>query len=168
MDTLTIRREAEADIPAIRDLTSRAFVDKPYSDQREAEIVEALRDTDSLTFSFIAVKGPAVVGHIAASPVTISDGTGNWFGIGPISVDPATQGEGIGSQLMQRALYELEAMGAGGAVALGDPTFYRRFGLATHPGLTYPGFDAQYFLAVALADANVPVGEVTYHPAFTG
>ena len=39
MYSLTIRREAEADIPAIRELTSRAFVRKPYSKQREAQIV---------------------------------------------------------------------------------------------------------------------------------
>lgn len=166
MYTLTIRREAEADIPAIRDLTSRAFVGKPYSKQREAQIVEALRDADVLTFSFMVVKGSAVVGHIAAAPVTISDGTENWYGIGPISVDPDRQGEGVGSLLMERALEELRAVGAHGAVALGDPTYYGRFGLEPVPGLTYPGFDPKYFMAISLTDTAIPTGEVTYHHAF--
>ena len=69
MYSLTIRREAEADIPAIRELTSRAFVGKPYSKQREAQIVESLRDADVLTLSFIVVKGPSVAGHVAAALV---------------------------------------------------------------------------------------------------
>lgn len=167
MDTFTIRREAEADIPAIRGLTSRAFADKPYSRQREAEIVEKLRDTDALAFSFMAVKGPAVVGHIAASEVEISDGTENWFAVGPISVDPDRQGEGIGSLIMERALTELREMGAGGAVAVGDAVFLERFGFQEVPGLVWPGMDPQFVRALPLADAVAPAGTVVYHKAFS-
>lgn len=167
MDTFTIRREAEADIPAIRGLTSRAFVDKPYSRQREAEIVEKLRDTDALALSFMAVKGPAVVGHIAVSPVGISGGTSNWYAVGPISVAPERQGEGIGSLILERALTELRTMGAGGVVAVGDATFLERFGFQDVPGLVWPGMDRQFVRALALADAAVPSGTVLYHEAFT-
>ncbi|RNE48183.1 GNAT family N-acetyltransferase [Corynebacterium alimapuense] len=166
MDTFTIRRESEADIPAIRDLTSRAFVGKPYSNQQESSIIESLRDADALTFSFMAVKGSSLVGHIAASPVTISNGAVNWLAIGPISVDPQRQGEGIGSQLMRRVLKELREINAGGAVAVGDPTFYQRFGLEHVADLVLPGVDKQYFLAMPLADSAMPSGEVSYHRAF--
>lgn len=168
MNSFTIRREAEADIPAIRDLTSRAFVDKPYSRQREAAIVERLRDADALTFSFMAVKGASLVGHIAASAVEISDGTGNWFGVGPISVAPERQGEGIGSLLMQRALQELREMGAAGAVSVGDPTFLGRFNFVDAPDLRLPGMDPQYFRALPLTDTTLPTGTVWYHQAFVG
>lgn len=166
INSFTIRREAEADISAIRDLSSRAFADKPYSQQREAEIVEALRDADALAFSFMAVKGASLVGHIAASVVEISDGTGNWYAVGPISVDPNRQGEGIGSLIMERALEELRSMGAGGAVSVGDPTFLGKFGFVDAPGLQLPGTDPQYFRALPLADADLPAGTVAYHAAF--
>lgn len=166
MDTFTIRRETESDISAIRDLTLRAFRDMPYSEQKESQIVEMLRDADALTFSLIAVKGASVVGHIAASPVSIEDGCEKWFGIGPISVDPDRQGTGIGSQLMARALDELRSLDADGAVALGDPAFYRRFGFDRYEELTFPGVDQSYFLAIPLTDAAVPLGTVTYHQAF--
>ena len=167
MNSFTIRREAEADIPAIRDLTSRAFVDKPYSRQREAEIVERLRDADALTFLH-GRQGGSLVGHIAASAVEISDGTANWFGVGPISVAPERQGEGIGSLLMQRALEELREMGAAGAVSVGDPTFLGRFHFTEAPDLRLPGMDPQYFRALPLADSTLPTGTVWYHRAFVG
>ncbi|GAB2503305.1 Acetyltransferase (GNAT) family protein [Corynebacterium atrinae] len=166
MDTFTIRQETEADISAIRDLTLRAFRDVPYSEQKESDIVDMLRDTDALTLSLIAVKGASVVGHIAASPVRVEDGREKWFGIGPISVDPDRQGAGIGSELMARALEELRGIDAGGAVVLGDPTFYQRFGFDRYEELTFPGVDQSYFLAIPLSDAAVPLGTVTYHQAF--
>ncbi|MDO5513179.1 GNAT family N-acetyltransferase [Corynebacterium sp.] len=168
MNSFTIRREAEADIPAIRTLTSRAFEDKPYSRQREAEIVERLRDTDALTFSFMAVKGASLVGHIAATPVGMSDGAQGWFHIGPISVAPERQGEGIGSLLMQRALDELREMGAAGAVSVGDPAFLARFSFVDTPDLAIPLIDPQYFRALPLTGAQVPTGTVTYPAAFLG
>lgn len=168
MNSFTIRREAEADIPAIRKLTSRAFEDKPYSRQREAEIVERLRDTDALAFSFMAVKGASLVGHIAAAAVDISDGARNWFHVGPISVAPERQGEGIGSLLMQRALDELREMGAAGAVSVGDPAFLERFEFVEAPDLAVPLIDPQYFRARPLAGDTVPTGTVNYHPAFLG
>jgi putative acetyltransferase len=36
-----------------------------------------------------------VVGHIAFSPVKISDGTKDWYGLGPVSVLPEYQKQGI-------------------------------------------------------------------------
>jgi len=32
-----------------------------------------------------------MVGHVAFSPVTLSDGTPGWYGLGPVSVLPAYQ-----------------------------------------------------------------------------
>ena len=41
-----------------------------------------------ITVSLVAEMDGRVVGHIAFSPVTLSDGTGNWYGLGPVSVLP--------------------------------------------------------------------------------
>ena len=98
----------------------------------------------------------------------ISDGTRDWFHIGPISVAPERQGEGIGSLLMQRALDELREMGAAGAVSVGDPAFLERFEFVEAPDLAVPLIDPQYFRARPLAGDTVPTGTVNYHPAFLG
>lgn len=106
-----------------------------------------------------------IVGHVAASAVTISSGAQGWFGLGPISVWPDRQGQGIGSALMQAALAELQQLGAMGCVVLGDPGYYSRFGFAVHPGLELPGVPPQYFQALSFGTA-LPQGTVQYHAAF--
>jgi putative acetyltransferase len=83
---ITIRNEIDSDIQAISDITRAAFENHPYSHQTEEFIIKALRDANALTISLVAVVEKKVVGHIALSPVTISDGSPGWYGLGPISV----------------------------------------------------------------------------------
>src|SRR5690606_39869862 len=78
--------------------------------------------------SKVAESDGEIIGHVAISPVRISDSADGWFGLGPISVLPEFQGQGVGSQLMKSALDELEARGAAGCVVLGEPGYYGRFG----------------------------------------
>lgn len=166
MHELRIRRETQDDVPAVHRVVEKAFAGVEYSDQTEPHIVDALRRAGALTVSLVAAT-PDVIGHAAASPVTISDGTAGWFGIGPVAVDPDHQGRGVGSALMERLVMELRTTGAHGAVLLGEPEFYSRFGFRVLAGLTYPGAPAEYFLALALRNAPAPRGTVTYHRAFT-
>lgn len=166
MDRFTIRRETEADISVIREVTGKAFTGLSLRGYSEQAIVEALRDADALTLSLIAVDGPFVVGHVAASPVTISDGTQGWVSLGPVSVEPKFQGRGIGSALVSRALDQLRESGVGGVVALGEPEFYRKFGFTQGERLVHPGFPAENFFARPIRDSRMPTGEVSYHPAF--
>jgi putative acetyltransferase len=53
-----------------------------------------------------------VVGHIAFSPVTISGGTPDWYGLGPVSVLPEYQRQGIGKALIHEGLSRLRSMQA--------------------------------------------------------
>lgn len=48
----------------------------------------ALRAAKDLTVSLVAEMDGRVIGHIALFPVTISDGTPNRYGLGPVSVLP--------------------------------------------------------------------------------
>ncbi len=166
MDRFTIRRETEADISAIRNVTAKAFTGFSLRGFSEQAIVEALRDADALVLSLIAVDGPFVVGHVAASPVTITDGTQGWVSIGPVSVDPKFQGRGIGTALVAKALDLLREASVGGVVALGEAEFYRKFGFNHVEKLVHPGFPAKHFFARPIHDAQMPSGEVSYHPAF--
>lgn len=162
---LHIRQERPQDISTITALTAAAFASQEHSSHTEQFIVNALRRSQQLTISLVAVLDEDIVGHVAASPVTISSGAQGWFGIGPISVWPDRQGQGIGSALMQAALAELQQLGAMGCVVLGDPGYYSRFGFAVHAGLELPGVPPQYFQALSFGTA-LPQGTVQYHAAF--
>lgn len=122
-----LRRESPSDAAAIRAVTVAAFLDAPHTDHTEQFIVEALRREGALTISLVAELDGEVVGHVAASPVSISDGSADWYGLGPVSVRPELQGQGIGSLLVQGALRSLRERDAAGCVLLGDPAYSLEF-----------------------------------------
>ena len=164
---MIVRPEREDDIDAIRALTERAFRTAPHADGTEHLIIDRLRAAGALTLSLVAEEGGAVVGHVAFSPVSVSDGSAGWYGLGPISVDPSRQGEGIGGGLVREGLARLEALGAAGCVLLGDPAYYGRFGFVADPKLTLDGVPPEYFMRVAFSPVYGE-GTVSYHPGFYG
>ena len=115
--------------------------------------------------SLVAVAQGVVIGHVAISPVLISDGTTAWYGLGPISVLPEHQGKGVGSRLMREALDVLRARGAGGCVVLGEPGYYGRFGFHADSELVLAGVPPKFFQALKLGPSTAR-GTVVYHPAF--
>lgn len=166
-----IRNEdpSAGDTRQIHLLTKHAFQNAPHTDHTdhtEHFIVGALRRAGALTISQVAIANKAVIGHVAISPVSISDGSTGWLGLGPISVLPEFQGQGVGSKLMRSSLYALQETGAAGCVVLGDPAYYGRFGFNVVGGLVFPGVPAEYFQALSF-NGTFPTGEVTYHEAFS-
>ncbi|WP_250503014.1 MULTISPECIES: N-acetyltransferase [unclassified Caballeronia] len=161
----SIRHEQLSDIDAIEILTTAAFLDMPYSSHTEQFIVNALRKTGRLTLSLVAVENGDIIGHIAISPISISATASGWFGLGPLSVTPARQREGIGRELVKEALAHLKRDGAAGCVVLGDPGYYGRFGFRPESALTLPGVPAEYFQALAFSE-KVPAGTVSFDEAF--
>lgn len=162
---IAIRQECDSDDEAIKELTFAAFDGQPYSDGTEAEIPGRLRDAGALTLSLVAEQEGQLVGHVAFSPVTLSDGAKAWFGLGPVSVHPDHQRGGIGSALIREGLSQLQEAHAAGVVALGDPNYYRRFGFRSEPSLTFPGFPASHFMAISFT-GEFPEATVRYHAAF--
>lgn len=162
---LRIRDEIPADHAAIEAVTEAAFRNAPHAGHAEHFIVNALRAANKLSLSLVAERDGEIVGHVAVSPVSISDGTPEWFGLGPISVVPRYQGLGIGSALMNEALQRLRESGAAGCVLVGNPAYYQRFGFRAEPGLVYPGLPPEYFQAISFT-ATLPRGTVSYHEAF--
>jgi len=92
---MIIRKETVSDIEAISEVTIAAFQNIAISNHTEQFIINALRNANAMTISLVAEVDGQVVGHIAFSPVTISDGIPNWFGLGPVSVLPKYQKQGI-------------------------------------------------------------------------
>lgn len=162
---MKIRNERSGDADRVHDVTAWAFQDAPHTDHTEQFIVKALREAGALSVSLVAEEGGEIVGHVAISPVSVSDGSTGWYGLGPVSVLPEFQRGGIGSRLVETALAELEQRGASGCVVLGDPAYYRRFGFRLVDGLGLPGVPREYFQAMSF-DGNLARGEVAYHEAF--
>ena len=164
---MIIRKEEQSDIKAIFDVTKAAFENHPYSNNTEQFIINALRKADALTVSLVAQVDEQVVGHIAFSPVTFSDGSENWYGLGPVSVLPDYQKQGIGKRLIDEGIGLLKDLGAKGCVLVGDPYFYKRFGFQSPDTevLKHEGVPQENFLALSFCD-RIPTGGVDFHPAF--
>ncbi len=165
-DKVLIRSETSADVSAIAEVTVAAFKTLAISDHTEQFIIAALRAAKALTVSLVAEVDGRVVGHIAFSPVTISDGCPNWYGLGPVSVLPEFQRRGIGSALIREGISQLKDLGARGCCLVGHPEYYRRFGFQNIPELVYEGVPPEVFFAMSL-DGHVPQGTVKFHVGFT-
>jgi len=162
---LILRRETTADIDAITEVTIAAFKNFPVSNHTEQFIIKALRSTDVLTISLVAEIDDRVAGHIAFSPVVISDGTKGWYGLGPISVLPEYQKRGIGKSLVKEGLFLLKDVGGQGCALVGDPNYYRRFGFKNFPELVHEGIPQEVFLALPFNE-KVPQGTIAFHKSF--
>ena len=162
---IVVRSETDADVRAINEVTVAAFKTLEISNHTEQFIVAALRAANALTVSLVAELEGRVIGHIAFSPVTISDGTQNWYGLGPVSVLPEYQRQGIGKTLIGEGLSQLKNMNAQGCCLVGHPDYYRKFGFKNMPGLLHEGVPQEVFFALSF-DGHIPQGTVTFHEGF--
>jgi putative acetyltransferase len=162
---IDIRSERNDDLRAIAALTIAAFHTLEISNHTEQFIVEALRAAKVLTVSLVAEVDGRVIGHMAFSPVTISDGTQDWYGLGPVSVLPEYQRQGIGKALIHEGLSRLKGLQARGCCLVGHPEYYKKFGFDNIPELVHEGVPPEVFLALSF-DGNAPRGNVTFHEGF--
>ncbi len=162
---VVIRSETDADISAISEVTIAAFKTLKISNHTEQFIIEALRAAKALTVSLVAEVDGRIVGHIAFSPVTISDGTRNWYGLGPFSVLRAHQRRGIGKALIREGLSRLKDMNTQGCCVVGHPDYYRKLGFKNISGLVHEGVPQEFFFALSF-DGRYPQGTVAFHEGF--
>jgi putative acetyltransferase len=163
---MIIRNETNLDREAISEITIAAFRNLAISNHTEQFIINALCDANALTISLVAEVNGQVVGHIAFSPITISDGSLNWYGLGPISVLPRYQKQGIGRSLILKGLSLLKDLGGRGCALVGDPGYYERFGFRSLPDLILEGVPQEYFLALPF-DNSKARGVVVFHQGFS-
>jgi len=162
---ILIRDETQDDAAVISAVTIAAFETLEISSHTEQFIVDALRAAGALSVSLVAEVDGRVVGHIAFSPITISDGTPGWYGLGPVSVLPACQQMGIGKALIREGLARLKALGARGCCLVGHPGYYTKFGFENVAGLSHEGVPPEVFFALSF-DGSYPQGMVTFHEGF--
>jgi putative acetyltransferase len=162
---MIIRNETISDIEAISEITIAAFRTLAISNHTEQFIINALRNANALTISLVAEVDGRVVGHIAFSPVTTSDSSQNWYGLGPVSVLPEYQKQRIGKSLVNEGLSLLKAMGGKGCALVGDTAYYQRFGFKNIPDIIYEGIPQEVFLVLPF-DEKIPQGTVQFHKGF--
>ncbi len=162
---IILRDETAADVDAITELTRVAFETLEISDHTEQFVILALRAAKALTVSLVAEMDGRVIGHIAFSPVTLSDGAPDWYGLGPVSVAPAHQRQGIGQALIREGLSRLKALHARGCCLVGHPGYYGRCGFQNVTGLAHAGVPPEAFFVLSF-DGRIPQGTVAFHAAF--
>lgn len=155
----------ESDFEAITEVTIAAFNTLPISNHTEQFIIKALRAAGVLTISLVAEIDDQIVGHIAFSPVTISDGSTDWYGLGPVSVLPKYHRQGIGKSLINKGLDLLKDLEAQGCVLVGDPNYYKKFGFQNYPDLIHEGIPQEVFIALPFSE-RIPKGIVVFHEGF--
>jgi putative acetyltransferase len=144
---VVVREQQAEDYEVIRHVYAEAFrrprfrpPQNPGSVPPEVALFEALwRMGDIIPeFSFTALSGGRVVGHVTASQATVA--TDRVVAVGPIGVLPDHQGTGIGSALMDALLAAADAADVPLVVLLGAPQYYGRFGFrpAKELGVTAP------------------------------
>lgn len=129
---ITIRPERPEDIPGVYRVNELAFERKA-----EAELVNLLRDHGQVILSLVAEQDGEVVGHVLFSPMRLVTDAGELpaAGLAPMSVLPAYQKTGIGSQLIRAGLADLVVQGWRIAFVLGHSDYYPRFGFV--PAVRY-------------------------------
>jgi putative acetyltransferase len=164
-NAVRVRPETPADIRAIHDLTRRAFLGKLYSQGDEQHLNDALRNAGVLVLSLVAERDGVIVGHVAFSPGVSNDAPGEWYALGPISVDPDHRRQGIGGALIAAGLEHLVALGAKGCVLIGDTGHYPRHGFVPRPDLAPAGEPAQHYMIRKL-DPAASDTVVSFNPVF--
>lgn len=173
-DRLSIKLDAIEYQDAIRRITVEAFSSNELGHNGEAELIELLRSRCKQMLSLVALRGEPV-GHILFTPVSIHSGQGQLqgMGLGPLSVLPDYQGQGIGSQLIVSGLDRLRARDIPFIAVVGHPDYYTRFGFepASEFGITH-GFKGlpQSLLFIYPGDRaklhSLGTGTALYRPEF--
>lgn len=147
---IVIRDEVAADTGAREALLDRVFGPARFLKSSE-RIRKGRLPAEGLALT--AEDDGRLIGTVRLWPV--SAGGRPALLLGPIAVDPALQGAGLGSRLMRHALGIARAAGHGAVLLVGDPEYYIRFGFSAvlTDGLTMPGpTERRRFLALELSE----------------
>lgn len=147
---LTIRHELPVDATAIERLHERAF-----GPGRFARTAFRLREgvPPDHALSFASHVGTFLVGSVKVTAVLA--GGHKALMLGPLTVDPAFEGRGIGAALMNRSIEAAREAGHDLIMLIGDAPYYARFGFKVLPPgqLVLPGpADPARFLALELVE----------------
>lgn len=129
MTRCTVREETPLDARAIAAVTRLAFGGR----QVEVDMIDAIRDSSEYVpgLSLVAEVDGDIVGHCMLGRKQLAGKPGPpVLQLGPLSVHPYWQRQGIGGQLVNAAREAARRRGQEDLVVLlGEPLYYPRFGL---------------------------------------
>ncbi len=160
--TMKIRPETDADIQAIFDLTKVAFAPMSFADENDPFLPQGLRDAGDLLLSLVMEDAGQIIGHVAFSPVSL-ECPGKWVGLGPISVMPGRQRQGLGTKLANHGLAQLADQGFDGCVLIGNRDVYGPMGF-TSGDLAYRDLPTELVMGRSFTGL-VPSGRIVFAPA---
>lgn len=127
-----------------------------------ATLAEELLSVNSLlpTISLIARMDDSVVGHVAFSPVAITNQPNiQAYILAPLAVRPDVQNQRIGTALVEYGMQTLSAQGVDIIFVYGAPEYYGRFGFTAEAAHGYSApYPLQYpfgWQAIAVRDCVV-------------
>lgn len=162
---LVQRPEQPGEASAIHALVARAFEGHPYSDGDEQHVIDRLREDGDLALSLVAVLDGQLVGQVAYSPAILMNGETDWYVLGPVAVEPAHQGQGIGRALIEAGEAAMRKRVARGLTVLGNPEIYRGFGFAQNTAMWLAG-ELGWAFQVKSFGGPIPACEQRYVRAF--
>lgn len=149
--SFVIDDEAECDVPA-----REALLDRAMGAGRRRKSSEKLRRgrLPSPGLAFVARNGAGqLVGSVRLWDVAA--GGKSLLLLGPLAVDTAVGGQGVGSALMRHAITRAKDLGHGAIVLVGDAPYYQRFGFSAGKtgSLMMPGpVERHRFLGLELVE----------------
>jgi predicted N-acetyltransferase YhbS len=143
---VTIRNELAVDVPA-----REALLDRALGVGRFRKTAERLREgrSPAESLSFIAEEDGRIVGTIRLWPISAGPARPALL-LGPLAVDDARRGFGIGASLMRCATEAAGAIGHAAVLLVGDAPYYGRVGFSAEKtgALWLPGpFERSRLLA---------------------
>ena len=173
---MIIRKEKPEEYTSVIELTAKAFETMPFSEGDEDKLVERLRKAATFIpeLSLVAELDGQLVGHILFTPLQIKNEQDIFTSLvlGPVSVLPEFQKQGIGGQLIRAGHQKAKELGFQSVILIGHPEYYPRFGYKTASGfglkvaMELPSDDV--FMAAELTENGLSgvSGMVIFPPEF--
>lgn len=152
-----------ADRKAVMELNDRAFGGKD-----ESRIIKKLEDDGEVWLEVVAESEGKIVGHIMFFPIGVLGKLGA-MGLGPMSVDPKFQSQGVGTELVNFGLNQAKDAGVPIVFVLGHEKYYPRFGFTVEATKDFESeYKGPHFMAVRYRYGPPMSGRLIYPAAFTG
>ena len=174
---LVVRAEEPDDAAAVDAVVADAFRGAPYSappsspggPPGEVDLLRLLRRDEGWLpeLALVAEVDGQIVGQVVCTRAHV--GEVPVLGLGPVSVLPAHQSQGIGAALIREVVRRAEQSGETLVGLVGDPAYYGRFGFVPAHELGVESPVTEYgdlFQALALAGRPHPRGRFRYTDAF--
>lgn len=161
-----IADEEPSDVPAREALLDRAM--GPGRKRKSSEQIRRGRQP-SHGLAFVARgAGGEIIGTVRLWDIRLGRDGGPALLLGPLAVEPALKGAGIGAALMRHAVAEAGRLGHRAILLVGDAEYYARFGFSAEKTgcLSMPGpYEKRRFLALELSAGALDGAQGTLEPA---